>query len=410
MVALKRQQQVRKLKELKSAAERALWFAETYGLMPETLTLKSTVSKESYKVEFLDNHAHTSFEKLPDEEKKKIETLLYILDTFYVSDAAYHEIALTSDSGLPSKHLIVQCRNSLSSLFTIHRCSGGVPGAYVDFEEQIANLITDSQSEMTDLKKIVKISGDGAKITRTSNFLTMSVSLLKQEGLPCSPTVLAIVSASESYAVLDKALGPLIQQVNSVIDKGKIQVDGQEVSIEILFGADMKFLQLAFGLNGSTSNQSCVWCKVKKDDLWDTSKPWDLYSTDEMKRTYKNLCEDALQSRNGVTKGIPLFKFDSDSVVVDELHLMLRISDVLLRNLILESKDQDAELHFNSTAKDQHLIGPNLKCLCSSIRACGVTFNIWEAKDPVTHGGTGKLEWTSLQGPDMKKLLIHLPQ
>lgn len=408
---LKRQQQVRKLKELKSGAERALWFAETFGLIPETLTLKSAASGESHVLEFHNNNAHTSFDNLPYEEKTKIEKLLYILDTFYVSDAAYHEIALTCESGLPSKHLIVQCRNSLSTLFTIHRCSGGVPGAYVDFEEQIANLIGMSRSETTDQKLTVKISGDGAKITRASNFLTMSVSLLKQEGIPCSPTVLAIVSSSESYEILDKALGPLIKQVNSVIDKGKVEIDGREVAIKVLFGADMKFLQIAFGLNGSTANQSCVWCKVRKDDLWDTSKAWNHYSsTDEVKRTYRNICEDALLGRNGVTKGIPLFKIDSDNVVVDELHLMLRISDVLLRNLIFECKDKDAELHFNSTAKDKALIGPNLKCLCCSIRACGVTFNIWEAKDPVTHGGTGKLEWTSLQGPDMKKLLIHLPQ
>ena len=63
-----------------------------------------------------------------------------------VSDAAYHEIFLAGESGLPSKHLVVHCRNSLSLSFTTHRCAGGIPGACVDFPEQVANLTKVSSS------------------------------------------------------------------------------------------------------------------------------------------------------------------------------------------------------------------------------------------------------------------------
>ena len=284
-----------------------------------------------------------------------------------------------------------------------------MPGAYVDFHEQVANLIrrSETQGVETAEKYKIKIGGDGAKITRTASFLTMSVSRVMKEGTPGSPCALAIVNAPETYDTLEKALAPLVKQINSAIHKGNVEFDGKVYPIEVLFGSDMKFLQLAFGLCGSTANQCCVWCKISKEEMADTSRPWDFFLADSMIRTHENLCADALQGKNGVSKGLPIFMIDSQNIVVDELHLMLRICDVLLRNLIYEAKDKDAEAQFNG--KEKVMIGENLNSLCTCIRECGVTFHMWEAKDPVSHAGTGKLEWSSLQGPDMKKLLVHLP-
>jgi hypothetical protein len=229
------------------------------------------------------------------------------------------------------------------------------------------------------------------------------MNLIKQSGTPGTPTILAIIDGSESYDLIEQSLAPLLEQINAAIDYGKVG----EKPVTILLGADMKFLQIISGLNGSIITQSCVWCKVSKDEFSNTSRPWDFYSSVEMNRTFQNMSQDALQSKNGMTKGVPLMKLDSENVVLDELHLMLRVCDILLRNLIFEVKDTDAELNFNGTGRD--LIGPNLKSLCQCINDCGVTFHLWEAKDPVTREGSGKLDWTSLQGPDMKKLLSSLP-
>jgi hypothetical protein len=119
------------LNELKTVAEKAMWFADAYGLVPQKLTLKSAATNDEHVITLVDEERNVRYENLFDIEKTKIQDLLYILDNFFISDAAYHELVMTNSTGLPSKHLILQCRNSLSTMFTIHRCPGGVPGAYV---------------------------------------------------------------------------------------------------------------------------------------------------------------------------------------------------------------------------------------------------------------------------------------
>lgn len=55
-------------------------------------------------------------------------------------------------------------------------------------------------------------------------------------------------------------------------------------------------------------------------------------------------------------------------VVIDELHLFLRIFDVLLRNLIWAAVAADASIYKDCTAHKDKL----LKC----IQECGVTFRV----------------------------------
>ena len=89
----------------------------------------------------------------------------------------------------------------------------------------------------------------------------------------------------------------------------------------------------------------------------------------------------------------PLLNIPIDHVVIDELHLLLRVFDVLLRNLLFMAIRLDQH-----QSTDQHL-----KALIGVIRSCGVTFDIW-------HETSGKKNnsdyvWTSLTGRDRKKVL-----
>ena len=86
-------QQQRKLRELKTKAERALWFAETFGL------------KLSF-MEFLDNNGKThsinyqeqgakSFQELSKEDQDKMKEIVFLTDKFSIGEAAYHELTLS---------------------------------------------------------------------------------------------------------------------------------------------------------------------------------------------------------------------------------------------------------------------------------------------------------------------------
>lgn len=87
-------QRSRKLKELKSRAEVALWFVKSYGLRLTYLKGVDTKHGNPYTVEF-DNENST----IPntDEEDDELEQVLYLLDKFCTSNELYHELTMMCD-------------------------------------------------------------------------------------------------------------------------------------------------------------------------------------------------------------------------------------------------------------------------------------------------------------------------
>jgi hypothetical protein len=100
----------------------------------------------------------------------------------------------------------------------------------------------------------------------------------------------------------------------------------------------------------------------------------------------------------------PLVKIDPDHVILDELHLLLRITDVLTRNLVFEMVRLDLqERQRGSSGSITHL-----EAFVTTVRECGISFNVWEKRE-ADRKPTGRYEWTSLMGRDKKKLLATLP-
>ena len=94
-------------------------------------------------------------------------------------------------------------------------------------------------------------------------------------------------------------------------------------------------------------------------------------------------------------------------MLVDELHLLLRIGGVLVKNLVHEMVLADKQAH-HTTGSTSTTRSP-LRLLESKIGTeCKVTFRIWEARDE-SGKPSGKYEWTSVMGTDLKKILRILP-
>lgn len=102
----------------------------------------------------------------------------------------------------------------------------------------------------------------------------------------------------------------------------------------------------------------------------------------------------------------PLLNIPLHHIVLDELHLLLRITDVLLANLIEDAMEWDDREDFLKRRGETK--GVHLRNLTQVINSCGVTFSVWEKKDG-DGKGTGKMDWTSLMGDERKKLLKDLP-
>lgn len=106
-------------------------------------------------------------------------------------------------------------------------------------------------------------------MSRTTNFMMFSFALLQaKESIMSSKSnrTVAIINGPEKYETMKTSLKHFFKEVNELIEKGQITVDGKDASINFFLGRDMKFLLMVMGMNSATADYACVWCKVHKDN------------------------------------------------------------------------------------------------------------------------------------------------
>ena len=114
------------MKTFTNFAQQALWFAESFGLVPDYIQVHKAVSGSPAKISLTDD---TPLSPSPSEEDySKVQQILYIVDRLTVSDDAYHELSIASN--LPPLHRLKQARAALNSSLTLDRLNGPFPGAF----------------------------------------------------------------------------------------------------------------------------------------------------------------------------------------------------------------------------------------------------------------------------------------
>ena len=191
--------------------------------------------------------------------------MLFILERNNVSESAYKELTAFCD-GIPRKYLVFQCQEDINSLYHFERIPGNIPGAYVSLESEIIRYIKYHVNPETDKIKI-KISGDGSKVSRISNFVVLSFSVISDDLTLSSKdqSVFCIVNCKEDDEHLKLACKPIFQKIGTLYEKASIEVEGKHFDLDIVMGGDIKCLQLVLGLGGSLCNYSCPWCRVHKN-------------------------------------------------------------------------------------------------------------------------------------------------
>jgi hypothetical protein len=138
---------------------------------------------------------------------------------------------------------------------------------------------------------------------------------------------------------------------------------------------------MVLGLNAANSTYSCVWCHVHKDarsvcihiiygntalnesmHLYITWR-WDTAQQNKP-RTLEEVCQCAmlppkapLSKKLGV-KATPLIRIMLDHVTPDELHLMLYIFDVNMRNIVVHATDWDKKQNIRQPCYHQRYHSP----------------------------------------------------
>ena len=141
------------------------------------------------------------------------------------------------------------------------------------------------------------------------------------------------------------------------------------------------------------------------------SKPDNCYESSPQKRTLEDLkrcCRLKRGNKNFSCFNPPLLNIPLDHIILDELHLLLRVTDVLTRNLLDEMIEWDVEEAHKNKVSNPKAIGQHLQEAVQTINKCGVTFHVWEKKN-ADGKGSGTYDWTSLMGNEKKLLLRTFP-
>ncbi|XP_073240333.1 uncharacterized protein [Porites lutea] len=94
---------------------------------------------------------------------------------------------------------------------------------------------------------------------------------------------------------------------------------------------NQEFLLIAMGMKGATSNNSCIWCKIHKNERCNASHSCEYFLNGVLARSL-----DDTWSRPPGCHSLPFFNILIENLVLNELHLMRRITDRLEEGLILD--------------------------------------------------------------------------
>lgn len=114
----------------------------------------------------------------------------------------------------------------------------------------------------------------------------------------------------------------------------------------------------------------------KKLHKWDMTKALDHYNLGEMKRTMAHI-KSMLPLKKHSEIHTPLLNIELDHVIIDELHLMMRVAGCLTENLITEVTERDCNNINKGRGENK---GIYLESLVTTINKIGIPFSLWAKK------------------------------
>ena len=185
----------------------------------------------------------------------------------------------------------------------------------------------------------VKLSGDGTKIYRKLNLINFTCMILNEKAIAMSPErnhTIVIINGTEYFDLLRESLSDFIEEIKTL---SLITVNNLTFPIEYYLCGDLKFLAIVIGIECATATYSCVWCTCASSERYDMSKDWSITDVDKGARTIDSIISShkKCESKQMGYINPPLFQtIPVDHIILDILHLYLRITDVLFNLLITD--------------------------------------------------------------------------
>ncbi len=341
----------RLLSQRKTGCTAALQWLEEDGFMPIKVEVKNV---QTGLVEIIELNSEEVFgqdaESIRVEQLQTINMMLFIKDKFNVSGRAYHELAKVCKS-MPRHYKLQQRTRELNAQWNIWPTPNGTCGVQQSLAERLhqrALHLHHTASRDAGFRKNlslrVKLSGDGTNIGKRLHVINFTFTLLEEGALAYSAEgnhPLAVIKENEKYDTLCLALTDIRNDVEGL---STIEVDGCTYNITYFLGGDWKFLAICTGIDAATCTYACIWCKCSKENLPNVGSGWSITDTTKGARTVEENTELGQKRKKQFNVShTPLFpSIPLSNVVIDNLHMFLRVSDVLITQLIDRLKAEDA--------------------------------------------------------------------
>ena len=189
----------------------------------------------------------------------------------------------------------------------------------------------------------IKFSADGAQIIKHKEILNEGKIAETATG---NYTCCLFDISKEDYETMYTCLAEIKTEIDNLKE---LEIDGCVYKIEKFIGGDLKMLAIIYGINRATANCPCIWCVWDKRKLVnkdidkveeEIKKEWSIIKTEKGARTLS----DSISSvgSNGYVN-VPIFNIPFHRIVIDTLHLFLRITDVLYDLLIKDLRQIDGK-------------------------------------------------------------------
>ena len=393
-------------KKLARNVDSALSFCDENNFKPVKVVLKNT-DKGTLETLDLSTGEFKASKRNCNEIDSRLHTALYLKDKFSISHKGYHQLSMISD--LPNSNQIKECTTYLNGQFDIHDAPEGVIGVQQKIKPRLHLFLTNMAKKAIESDKPlpntirIKLTGDGTQIGRGLNIVNFAFTILDEEETAMSARgshCIAILKVSESYDNLCSGLKNIIDEAR---DLDCISVGDRVFQLKYYLGGDMKFLAMVCGIEGATCEHACIWCKCPKSLRYKMDMQWSITDSNIGARTVKEI---TAKSKLGKTSKQrfncikpPLFDFiPMDRVVIDSLHLFLRISDVLTNLLIRDIRILDG-IEASSNTSMAH----NIKAYELFLNEkCKIRFKFYVDKN------SKKLGWRDLTGPEKTRLFQNI--
>ena len=329
-----------------------------------------------------------------------VKFVLYVKDKFSLSDSAYKELTQLVPA-LPRFHNVKLVSKGLNSTFDIFQAPNGYTGVQQHLKDRLEFCLQNLSLQDDELIQ-VKLTGDGTIIGRSFHVLNIAFTLINDLSSVSSCDgnhLLAILKCPENYDSLKESLEDILKEASEL---KSVSINGRTHQIEYFLGGDLKFLALVCGIEAANGSYSCIWCKCRSSERWDMSKEWSAFDVSKGARTVKEIQELSIKSRaNMGCKRSPLFTFiPIHRVLIDTLHLFLRVSDLLINLLIQDLRRVDGIAKATAVDPVKHTSVSAYEKFLKDV--CKINFKFYCAKE------SKDLQWRDLTGPEKIRVFKNI--